>query len=361
MKYEFEERVYLGNTREVQSFFEGKKRVLLILGCGFDPRMNEGVKVLQEAGTEFQVLVIHYGRNNNSRSKKNNSQAQKNLDELRNLVGMQSILEVDIQRYSLEGEKRDVTFLNIRNGIQKQMIQNYERIILDISAMPRTVSFYLIKHIYNIRADRQKVYILVCENSVFDDKIDEISARDSANYMYFNLFTAGSESVNDSITVWLPVMGDHEMAAFRKIAEYVKPDEICPVIPFPSRNVRRGEKIIRSYGHYLFKELKIEKRNIIYVPENHPLLIYQKLCSTINFYEHALQSRDEEIVKYVFSSQSSKLMDVGIVLALLDLNKDGLVVTMAYVDNDGYNHPNVYESDNNQLSCVCMDDKEFCW
>lgn len=362
MGYEFGESIYLGKTEEIRDFFQGKSNSLIVLGCGFDPRMNVGIKTLMPSLNEVKMLVIHYGRHNNAKSRANSKLGQKNLNELYAICENREIEEVTIDRYMSANEKVDISYYSLQNKITKNMIENISNIIVDISAMPKEVSFSLIKHIRRIKTEQQKIYILVCENSRYDNKIEEIPARDPANYMQcFNLFTAGREAVNDSTTVWIPFLGEHESAAFKKIAEFVKPDEICPVIPFPAKDISRGEKIIRSYGNYLFKELKIEKKNIMYAPENQPLLVYMKLCDTIMFYESALHYKNEEDIKYVFSSQSSKLMDVGILLTLLDLNKRGLVVTMAYVDNEGYDHPEPCDETYNQLSCICLDDKEFGW
>lgn len=361
MDYEFGEGIYLRNEDEVRNFFEGKENALLILGCGFDPRMNVGVKTLNPLIINLDVWVLHYGRNNNSRSKINNKISQGNLSDLKQIC--KNIFEIRIERFAHGNEKSDIAYMSIKEKIQRGMLLGYKHIIIDISAMPRTISFSLVEYIRRIKDVNQKVYILVCENSKYDDKIEEIPARDAAQYMQcFNLFSAGREAVSESTTVWVPVMGYHELAAFKKIAEYVRADEICPVIPFPAEDIRRGEEIIRNYGDYLFKNLKIEKRNIMYAPEKAPMLVYTKLVDTILSYERALcDIADDEETRYVFSSQSSKLIDVGILLALLDLKKKNLIVTMAYVENGGYSQPEPCDEKYNHLSCVCMDDKEFEW
>ena len=128
-------------------------------------------------------------------------------------------------------------------------------------------------------------------------------------------------------------------------------------------NVRREEEIIRRHGNELFTALEIEKRNIIYVPENQPIIMYQKLCNTVNFYESALNpsSVDTEI-NYVFSSQGSKIMDIGVLMAIIDLIKNGLTVGMAIIENEGYDKSQTeYNPEYNELCCVCLDDNEYAW
>lgn len=360
MEYKYSECVYLHNENEVMDYFQGKENALFIMGCGFDPRMNVGISKLKDLVVGLDTLVLHYGRNNNAKSKENNKISNNNLAELKKVCGR--INEETIERFQSGDDKTDIAYLSIKRKINKEEIRKYKHIIIDISAMPRTISFSLIEHIESIKDKKQKIFILVCENSQYDDKIEEVAARSAAQYlMCFNLFSMGRQALKENTTVWIPVMGDNEIAAFQKIAELIRAQEICPVIPFPAVDIRRGEKIIRKYGDYLFKNLKIEKRNIIYVPEREPMLIYTKLIETIMFYEKALKIFGEDETRYVFSSQSSKLMDVGILLTLLDLKKRGMMVTMAYVENAGYASIGTYNPESNHLSCVCLDEQEFEW
>lgn len=230
--------------------------------------------------------------------------------------------------------------------------------------MPRTVSFNIIKRIWSIKEKSQKLYILVCENSDLDDNIEPIIAPETVGYLSgFNSFSMEMEAINDTTIVWLPILGYNELPAFKIIEEKLKPDELCPVVPFPGIDAKRGEKIIRYYGQYLFKSLEVDKRNIMYVPELYPLLTYEKLCNTVQYYENALNPDKKEIIRYVFSTQSSKLMDVGTLLTIMELQKQSYTVGIVIVENEGYNLNDKYVMDKNKntLCCICLDDKIFEW
>lgn len=362
MEFRWKDCLNLKNESEIELFFNNSRRQLIIIGKGFDPRTCEGIKTIQQGNTGIEILLLNYYEKRINSSKENVLNSEKNYQELLH-IGQGKITEIVIKMWKEDIENKiSITHESIRNNIKKEAIEKYDDIIIDISAMPRTVSFNLIKRINTIKTKEQKLYILVCENSEFDDKIEPIIAAEMAEYLQgFNTFSVGMESNSDSITVWLPILGYNELPAFKKIEEFLKPNEICPVLPFPAQNPRRGENTLRYYGEFLFKSLEIEKRNIIYVPEMQPLLTYQKLCNTVQYYENALNYDKNTEIRYIFSSQSSKLMDVGVLLTIMDLHEQGYTAGMALVENEGYRQTDKYNAGNNKLSCICLDDREFEW
>ena len=229
--------------------------------------------------------------------------------------------------------------------------------------MPRAVVFSLIKWMLRIKIDGQKLYIIVCENSEWDEKINPIIVEESAEYLQgFNTFSMSQDNSNEQ-TIWIPMLGMNEENAFSIIYDFLDPIEICPVVPFPSTDIHRGEAILRAYGEELFRIHNVDKRNIIYVPENHPILIYQKLFNTVVYYQKALarENRQGEGYKYAFSSQSSKLIDLGMLLAILCLEEKGIKAGIVVVGHQGYTSKDEYSEENNKMYCLCMDDEKLGW
>ena len=215
----------------------------------------------------------------------------------------------------------------------------------------------------SIKGETQKLCVAVCENSKFDDRIRPVIVDESAEYLPgFNTFSMLLEQ-DDGETVWFPVLGLDDVTAFHIIDNYLKPIEICPVIPFPSKDIQRGERILRSCGEALFRERHVEKRNIIYVPENYPLWVYQKLYDTVRYYEKALHidQNSNRVIKYAFSSQSSKLIDIGVLLAIMDLVREGIKAGIVVVENQGYQAEDPYPKEDEELYCLCLNDSIFAW
>ena len=139
--------------------------------------------------------------------------------------------------------------------------------------------------------------------------------------------------------VWFPVLGENQDARLIKIREDLMPDEICPVLPFPSREPRRGDEIMVSYQQTLFDDFQIEPRNILHASEFNPFEAYKQIYCAIDRYRDALA--DLGGCKAYVSPLSSKLLSVAALLACYDhKTRKGanrrLDVGMPYVESLSY-------------------------
>ena len=350
---------FLSGSKKIEDFFSKRNKNLLIIGKGFDPRACRSLEVFGEINKD--IWIIDYNEKPTIQDDENSSRSKDNYTKLMELIREQNWKELSIPMYKISSVKKTLIISeSLRGIILKENISNYKNIIVDISAMPRAVGFSLIKRIMDIKSN-QKIHILVCENSECDDNIKPVIVEGSAEYLQgFKTFSMLAEADEDE-TIWLPVLGSNDKAAFNIIADYLKPVEICPIVPFPSQNLRRGENILRYYGEILFKERDIEKRNIIYVPECFPLLVYQKLYDTVKYYEKVLNNEQNRTIKYAFSSQSSKLIDIGILLTIIALGNEKMRAGIVVVENQGYHLNEAYNVNSEKFFCICLDDYEFSW
>lgn len=364
--FKWQDCLFLEGEKNFRQYYSKKDNVLLFMGKGFDPRSCRILEELKKVVKNLTVFLIDYNEKATIKDDLvNESRSQSNFDHFKEMIGNSSWELVSVPMYRGEGNRKIlVIWESVRTKIKKELISNYDSIIIDTSAMPRGVYFSLIKHLLSIKEYRH-LSVAVCENSGCDDRIQPLIVRDSAEYLPgFDTFSMSTES-DDAETIWLPVLGMNEGESFSIISEFLKPVEICPVIPFPAFDIRRGEKILRKNADYLFRALDVEKRNIIYVPEKYPVLVAQKLYETVCYYAKAFS--DNRNMKYAFSSQSSKLIDIGVLLAVLALKdvgrtgnldiKSGIVV----VENQGYKLDEEYNNDAGEIYCLCLDDDEFNW
>lgn len=365
MELTWAECMYLRGKEAIKKRFDNESKKLFVLGRGFDPRMHVGIKELFGVDSLISVLLVNYTEKQSIHDPTHIKEGNENVEIVKKLCGDQ-LREVVVEIWNPE-MGATVVREKVRKTFTTELVKPFEEIIIDISAMPRTISFNLIKHLIDLKKkeiSNAKLNILVCENSSLDDGIKSIIATENAEFLQgLNAFTMGMEGTSENTRVWIPVLGLNEETALSKIAKFLSPDETCPVLPFPAANVRREENIIRRHGNELFNAMDVEKRDIIYVPENQPIIMYQKLCHTVMFYESALNpDLDTTEINYVFSSQGSKIMDIGVLMAIIDLLKHGLNVGMAIIESEGYDKSQLcYEPQHNELCCVCLDDNEFEW
>ena len=355
--------MFIEGAEDINQHFKKLEDILFILGKGFDPRQCKILKQLRAVVSHMDLCLVDYtDPATEQKNVRNESRSLKNYEEF--LVASKDLDCCELSMPMYHGQTMKKTLIiseSVRTALTYGLIKKYRNIAIDVSAMPRGVGFSIIKRLLDIKTEEQRLHILVCENSEYDDRIKPTIVDESAEFLPgFNTFSMSMEQ-NDEDTVWLPLLGLHEERAFDIIASYLKPVEICPVVPFPSMDIRRGENILRSCGNLIFQERAVERRNIIYVPENNPLLVYDKLYSTVQYYERAFSTKTGTNKRYAFSSQSSKLMDIGLLLAVIDLNRNAIKTGIVIVENEGYSTKGSYFEENERVYCLSLDDNIFGW
>lgn len=362
--YSWDECLFLEGKDEIRKHFSNRtsKKTLLIMGLGFDPRSCRFTEFMIEDIESLTICAIDYHDESVLEDQRKELFSMNNWEKLHSLCKNNELIRKEIPMYIMDETKKTLLVSeNVRTVMNKAIINGFDNLVIDISAMPRGLSFSIIKRLIEIHDPSQKIYITVCENSKYDDSIKPKITEESAEFLLgFNTFSLNLEQ-EESDTIWFPLLGMDSIEALRITSDFLKPIEICPVVPFPSIDVRRGEKMIRSCGEVLFRERNVERRNIIYIPETDPRLVCQKLYETVKYYEKAFKIDKERIIKYAFSSESSKLMDVGMLLAILKLNEENIKTGIVVVEHQGYEPIDDYNVIDERLYCLCLNDNIFEW
>lgn len=346
--------ISLTGKSEITKYYEGDEyKCLYILGKGFDPRMCEGLKLFQKITFNLDICLLEYKENVRSSSKKYIQNINENEKTL-------SGFNLPVKDVEIKSPLSKLPIF-LKNNFTLEYLENYKRIMIDISSMPQNISFNLIKHILNIFQDKFKIDIIICENSILEDSIIPVGLAETATFLNgFNRFSIDMESEENSIPIWIPLLGLNCRDELIKIYEYISPKEICPVLPFPSQNPKRSDEIIESLGELLFTRFSIDKRSLLYVAENKILDIYRKLCDAIHYYNNALKIVGDP--KFIFSLESSKLIGLGALLASLDISSQNINSSFAFVEHDGYSfNSDKYDESKNILHCLCLTDNVFEW
>jgi len=354
MNYNWEDCLYLKNHDIINFYNNRQEATLFILGKGFDPRMCVGVEQLILAIKNLEIILLEYDEGPNSSSLQYADLTQKNYEKLLSITKVRS-LKIPLIETILPAFLKD--------NFSLDEINKYHRVVIDISAMPYSISFNLIKYFVNATKGNTKIDVLVCDNSTFDDAILPTGLAESANYLNgFNVFSMSLESEEDAVTIWLPLLGKNCKDELDKIYPFVTPDEICPILPFPSINPRKADEILLFLGEQLFMTFDVDRKNIIYVAESNITQVYKKICSVVEYYNDALQLINNSKNKFVFSTAASKLISLGALLASLEISSQKITTSFVLVNNDGY-HLNFqsYKPDLNNLHCICLYDNIYEW
>ena len=295
------------------------RRVLFLIGKGFDPRALKALKRICDFSTNPKVCLLAFN-NDLQESELSQSLTLKNHSELCQLINEQDISELRIE-IQMNGRENS-TSMNTRRALANQNgFSDVDDVVVDISAMPRTVALSAITQlIYDIDKAASvdagtNLHVVVAESVSADTQAngslnDEVASLDGFSGRL-------KEQTTEHVPrVWFPILGEHQHERLRRIQEHIDPDEICPLVPFPSRDPRRGDRIVSEHMELLFEEFRVEPSNILRVSEFNPFETYRQLHSAIDRYNQALSELGG--CKAFVSPLSSKLLSVGALLACYD-------------------------------------------
>lgn len=299
------------------------RRVAVVAGLGFDVRAciaSEQILAAGGAGARDLWLICY-------------ENAQADAPVLKPLVDVNDNRFVAaftgrgaIQRLPLSMRRADGRMASAaatqKVVVAAKAVLDYDDVVVDISAMPRMISLVVLSQIMSALDERRKkkqpvanLHVVAAESAAMDVDVSEESlAEEVVNVTGFT-GRIGAESISNP-KIWFPVLGEGQKLRLQRIYEKLQPDEICPVIPFPSQNPRRGDALIEEYRATLFEEYRVDPRNILYASESNPFEAYRQLFGAIERYKTAL--KDLDYCRVVISPLSSKVLSVGALLAAYD-------------------------------------------
>jgi hypothetical protein len=232
---------------------DGKRKVLFLVGRGFDARATAvpgRIVGLGKVGT-LHGWILRY-RNGQPETPNAQKRIGANVAAFEKIFGA-GLTEIEIKMRGAGNS--NVTSRNTRTAVSRRdELAQYTDVIVDISAMPRTVALTAIAQLIALLDEiAQKdgpsvnLHVVVAESVSADRGHTSGSLSDTVTSLVGFSGQLTSESSANVPRVWFPVLGEGQGARLERIRAELDPDEICPTIPFPSRDPRRGDRLIEEY------------------------------------------------------------------------------------------------------------------
>ncbi len=318
-------------------------QVLYIAGRGFDVRaqtvMREYVTNLQSTGRLIvNAKLILIGFSGYELEDDVRALTEENAVALETIFKPLGPSETITMGGSTSAGDDDVGASNLlRDGVQRVLkaVTNYTDIILDVSSMPRMTYLALLtsllqklvpdKQINNgdphpLVANGVNFQVLVAEDARLDGSI---KAEDPSNQLVQIPGFAGAfhaESIKDWPLVLFPILGENRVNQLTKVLaspEITDEAEICPVVPHPSKDLRRADNLLVEYREVLFKSGRAPTSNIMYVHESNPFEAYRQLLGAMRRYQESMNVLGN--CRLVVTPLGSKLVTVGAGLACFEM------------------------------------------
>jgi hypothetical protein len=119
--------------------------------------------------------------------------------------------------------------------------------------------------------------------------------------------------IDGAVTVWVPVLSEGTGDALAAVHESLRPDDVCPVVPFPARNPRRGDDLLLEHRELLFERIGIDGSALVHAREDDAFDLCHVLSRLADRHATALRGLARSDV--VVSPAPSLLCGLGAALA----------------------------------------------
>jgi hypothetical protein len=318
-------------------------RILFISGRGFDLRarrvMEAFVENVQESRHKIEeAKLLLVGFSGYALSEELRQQTEDNaaaLSETFRAIGV--VEEVTIGPGA--GDEEDVSASHaLRQGTDAVLghVGGQTDIILDVSSLPRVVYLALLTNLLSrlipqknatnaLSAGGINLQVLVAEDANLDAAIKPVDP--SNNLIVIPGFSGALylEGFREKPLVWFPVLGENRVSQLQKVitaAEIPSNAEICPILPHPSRDPRRSDRLLVEYREPLFDSRQTPVTNIMYVHEAHPFEAYRQLLGAMTRYRDSMDVLGGS--RLVVTPLGSKLVTLGVGLACFEMRPDDI-------------------------------------
>lgn len=330
---------------------DADRDILFIMGLGFDPRTRLGIESVFTSKTSRKrdTVLLRYYKNKEEINEPPYPKVKEHLDKLTEFLNKFDFPPAIEKNILLRSEDdKSIASVNATFIIPDfSVFDNYTDIVIDISAMPRGVFIPLINKcldlvdLYNAdNDDKKNLHVIVAENSMLDSLIEDKGTDEGASYIH-GFRIKDLDTTNEQKQVWIPILGENQTTQFDKIQLELKPVEVCPVLPFPCENLKRGDNLIIEYQDKLLNDNNVELKNIVYADESNPFQVYRLLNQTIQRYRDSFELLTG--CKIIVSALSSKLLTMGAFMAVYEKRREGCNIGIMHVESLGHDLNPIFE------------------
>ena len=318
------------------SLFQSRPtRLLYIAGRGFDVRMQSAmncfVNSLRFAQTQIEdarLLLVGFPY---ELAPELVELTEANARAAREAFGsIGETTEVEIARSAAgEDDLSATNALRIATAEVLEQISQRTDVVLDVSSLPRVVALALTTGLLHALVPRDgrsdalfaggvNLQVIVAEDAALDAQIQ--SADPANDLVLIPGFSSAfrTESMRDWPLAWFPILGEHRQGQLEKVMAEIPDDaEIYPVLPHPSADPRRADRLLVEYRAPLFDVRRTPISNILLVDEGNPFEAYRRLLLSMERYRESMQILGG--CRLVITPLGSKLVTVGAGLACFEM------------------------------------------
>lgn len=202
--------------------------------------------------------------------------------------------------------------------------------MLDVSSLPRiayqSLMLTLLQRLIPthlsaspLGAGGVNLQVLVGEDAALDSLIRSEDPSNETVLIPGYSSALQTESTQERPLEWFHILGENRATQLQKVMSDPIPrsSEICPVLPYQSRDPRRGDRLLIEYKEPLFDTRETPLTNVLYAHEGNPFEAYRQLLGAMKRYRRSLSVLGG--CRLVVTPLASKLMTLGAALECFEM------------------------------------------
>lgn len=332
-----------------EHFGEPGRHVLLIAGGGFDPRAVLIAEMLSEVlGEKLEAIFLREQRPNPDRQLL--KPAERQIATLGELVPQSDIMELAV----FEADGAVALGRHAVQALASRDLSQYSDVIVDLSALSIGCSFPIVRLLldrFEAEPDPARcpnLHAMVTSSPGTDNRIIA-QPSDKVGPVHGFQGRFGLDETSAAARLWIPQLRFHRRGELERLRQYVRPDDVVPVLPFPAEDPRLGDRLIQHYERE-FDSWSVDGRSIVYAHERRPLDFYRTVLRIHDGRHRVFERTGGNLV--LLSPIGSKVLALGAMMAAME--RDFPVV---YVESLSFE----VSLDGEQPSGYTVDDLVHVW
>lgn len=218
---------------------------------------------------------------------------------------------------------------------RKALQQSYSDVFVDASSMSRGVCFPVVKYVFeqSKRHDQARAHVMTAGRNRSTIKAQSTSS-DSPQFVHGFQGVMDTYQMDNAIKLWIPQLSENAVTSLSRIQSKLAPDETCPILPFPSWDPLRGDRLLKEFQGVVLGDWNVNLLDAIYAHESNPMDVCTTIIRIHRSRSDALSASCKVPSVTVLSPSGSKIGSVGMLLAALDQD-----LPIMYEESVGYHSP----------------------
>jgi hypothetical protein len=207
----------------------------------------------------------------------------------------------------------------------------YTDVIVDATGMSRGTAFPIVKQLHQVSQQTElRVHLLVAEGKHPPVPIKSIS-NDRADWMHGFPGASETDEFANALRLWVVQLSERAGVALQTMFKQLEtPNEVCPVLPFPSAKPRRADDLLFELHEHWQGEWAETPLSFIHAHESDPMDVYRTIARVHSARREALERSGIRSLT-ILSPVGQRLPGIGMLLAALAYD-----LPIFYLETVGY-------------------------